>query len=90
MENAAQKPQFQRLTRSWLWPDLHVVGKRVGSNAEGMLTMSRYCGKQTRASVFHASRKGAQKFQRAKSKVQDTGAASKLRERADEIGTLEI
>jgi hypothetical protein len=55
-----------------------------------MLTMLRYCGKRTRALVFHASRKGVQKFLRAKSKEQDTGAASKLRGHADEIGTLEI
>jgi hypothetical protein len=39
--------------------------------------MSQYCGKPTRALVSHASRKGVQKFLRAKSKVQDTGAASK-------------
>jgi len=55
-----------------------------------MFTMSRYCGKRTQALASHASRKGAQKFQLAKSKVQDTGAASKLQERADEIGTLDI
>jgi len=54
-----------------------------------MLTTSQYCGKRTRALVFHASRKGAQKSLRVKSKVQDTDAALKSRERADEIGVLD-
>ena len=40
--------------------------------------------------MFRASRRGAQKSLRVKSKVQDTGAALKSRERADEIGMLDI